>query len=837
MRRKLSVVAVSMLVLAVAACDTTGLITNLRDGQIVPGPTITVSGQLPPDTQEGGILKVNGITTAVGPAPSFAWTQSVPADTANRVTMIDVVYSRLDGTELLRERRGVVNGPSVPEGQYSTDGVGMKFTNNGLTNLGPVIKDLAGSAFDIGGLLMAQNPVIRNADTGFLGYTADGYVKEAGIGGVDISAQSTATGVQTNITISDLYVGLDLYLHGIIDLACGLELKIPTTTIQAKFDLQPKPGDPSNVDVNMIGSPTVNTGTVGYEFISGVCDSDVFLIGSLVNSFAGPQIQSLVTSAFSSQLGDPDGAGPNDSPIADAIETALAEVKIAGPVGEAVHANLAAPLTSVTEGATGIDFRSNADFYTTIGTGPADCQPPAGAPDLAETFDVPGAPPTLGATTPSGQPYGVGLSISASAFNQLLSSMTECGLLNKEITEIPFGATSVPVTSAVLAGIAPGFAQLGNVPMKIKLRPTVGPFVTANAGPNGAMGELYLANLLLDFTENLGGYDVPRLTIAVDAPLALNLSYDAATNQLAPTISTAPGVRARVTFNPLDMNEAGLEAIFPQLFPAFVDGLSSSFAAFPLPSFLGLKIDLVQVARQGNYFVLYTNLTKVPQTRIENATLTDLSSSDTVTDSAFDVNEWRHRMRKSVGTTRFSNQYKGMAGADSCCAFADEDRSATAAYRMTFDVVPENGQSWRLDISQSIAGAHTIIDEDGGSATARFTTPQISGKARIGSGAWQSFNVTPSSSSRSSGGASPFTGSASTVLTGSTRQTITVEFSFGVDAFSDGGTFTAGDEAAVRFGANDTIANGFTAGEYPGIGNRNILTDGHFANVVLTPIG
>jgi hypothetical protein len=43
-----------------------------------------------------------------------------------------------------------------------------------------------------------------------------------------------------------------------------------------------------------------------------------------------------------------------------------------------------------------------------------------------------------------------------------------------------------------------------------------------------------------------------------------------------------------------------------------------------------------------------------------------------------------------------------------------------------------------------------------------------------------------------------------------------------------------GDEVALRFGANDTITNGFTAGGYPGLGNRNLLTDGHFADIVLT---
>ena len=51
------------------------------------------------------------------------------------------------------------------------------------------------------------------------------------------------------------------------------------------------------------------------------------------------------------------------------------------------------------------------------------------------------------------------------------------------------------ISSAVSA-----FAAIGpNVPMKIRVKPTVAPFITAEPGPNGAMAELALANLLIEF--------------------------------------------------------------------------------------------------------------------------------------------------------------------------------------------------------------------------------------------------------------------------------------------------------------------------------------------------
>ncbi|HEX6419166.1 MAG TPA: hypothetical protein VFZ77_11755, partial [Acidimicrobiales bacterium] len=160
-----------------------------------------------------------------------------------------------------------------------------------------------------------------------------------------------------------------------------------------------------------------------------MCDSDSFLIGDIVDAVAGPQVEAMVGEGFAANLGDPDGAGPADSPIADAIETALGEISIAGAVGEALQAHLDAPFTSIDETATAIDFRADADFFATPGATASDCAAVPGAPDLAATYDVPGAYPSLGATTPGGEPYGLGLVISASAFNQLLGAMTECGIL------------------------------------------------------------------------------------------------------------------------------------------------------------------------------------------------------------------------------------------------------------------------------------------------------------------------------------------------------------------------------------------------------------------------
>ncbi len=333
---------------------------------------------------------------------------------------------------------------------------------------------------------------------------------------------------------------------------------------------------------------------------------------------------------------------------------------------------------------------------------------------------------------------------------------------------------------------------------------------------------------------------MPWLRLSVSSPHGFDLGFDDVSGTLAPTITPGPSseVTAKVIDNAIGADTAGLESLFPTLFPNFVSGLSSSFAAFPLPSFMGLDVEVVQVARQGSYFVLYADLVQQPQTRIENVQVADTSTPNGVYDSVVNVHEWRHKLKSTSSSSSVDLSYRGMIGADACCFVDDARRDANAGYRVTFDVIPENGDTWKLDLAQSLRGAHTLIDEQGGSARTSMSTLNI--RARVGSGAWQNFNITPSSTGVNSGGGAyvPFTGSSSAVLPGTTAQTITVEVAFDHHAYSASSVFppVAGDEAAIRFGANDSIANGFTAGEYPGVGNRNIGQDGLFGTIELSTV-
>lgn len=269
--------------LLVAGCDLGGMTLHPPEGSIVDTETVEVTGELPSTAKPGGTVVVNGVTgTFTG---THTWSAEIPLSPEGYVTPVQAVYTDPDGGRYV-QNSALLNGDEVDDGEFSPEGVGMQFTNAGLEGLGGVISDLAGSSFDISGLILAQDPLIPPSDAGF-GITITGRAYEAGSSGVTVGARSTAGGLATDISVADLYIGLDLQLSGLLSGACKLELGIPTIDIDATFDFAPDAADPSKVDVNLTGTPAVTTQGTRYQFISGICDPSTPLIGGIVNSVAG----------------------------------------------------------------------------------------------------------------------------------------------------------------------------------------------------------------------------------------------------------------------------------------------------------------------------------------------------------------------------------------------------------------------------------------------------------------------------------------------------------------------------------------------------------------------
>jgi hypothetical protein len=113
-------------------------------------------------------------------------------------------------------------------------------------------------------------------------------------------------------------------------------------SIVGDYELEPDAVDPTAIDVNLLGSPGVSFTSFQNEFTSGLCDFPLF--GDLIQLIIG-DIEPTVVNGMRDFLADPDGGGPADAPIAEGIETALADISIAGPIGQSLGAILAPIIT------------------------------------------------------------------------------------------------------------------------------------------------------------------------------------------------------------------------------------------------------------------------------------------------------------------------------------------------------------------------------------------------------------------------------------------------------------------------------------------------------------
>jgi len=549
----------------------------------VPGEVVTINGV--PVT----VLGNNTFTTSIG--------LSGPA-VFNPVLAELTVASTGFAT---RDRVVVIKGASIADGAFSPQGVALRINNSGFNSIEPVLPSLLGN-FDLATLIPPGTVLISN------------YCALGGLVCVDVAAESAhfdSFGIDIashggfvagDITINNL----DVVTHITGSIDCHLEITANHAYILGDFDLVPLSSDASFVDVNQLGDPQVQFDNFNNHFVgSGVCTTPV--IGDIISAVVG-SLQSTVTDGFVNFLKDPDGNGPQDSPIASAIQTALAGISITGPIGTAIGANLETPLYNIAEDNTGVTFDSNARITTT---------PPPGAPNFTASYDKAETFPTFGATTPDAAnlPYDVALAISTSAFNQLLKAEVETGLLTQDLTQFDLGAGNVPLTAGILGILIPEFGNPDlfpdpNLPMKIRLRPTIAPIITGNAGPHGELAELKVSHLTAEILSGPTGSETSYLKLAVDVRTGINLAFDTLSGQIAfgLTQPTGTDITLVVLANNIGTDESqlgsSLSAILGQVFPS----LASALGGFPIPQFLGLTPSGVEVGHAGQYLAVYLDL-------------------------------------------------------------------------------------------------------------------------------------------------------------------------------------------------------------------------------------
>jgi len=577
-------------------------ISSPASGTFTTASSIAIEGSVTGVPVSDLELTVNGAVVPLQADGAFSTTVAVSQSAVLNPFVVRV--RKLSQSHSTTQRVMVIGGPAVADGMYSASGIGMRVNDTGLGQLEPVIQTLTNDSFDVEDMILDANPIINDHCVfdifglclGRVDVSATS-VRYTGSVGIDLDAVTNRTDLTA--TLRDLRVNYHVTCY--VD--CRGYIKASTTRVKGSYDQLP--GVPaSTINVNQRGDVSVDFTSFDNTFTSGSCTW--FLIGDIIEAMMG-DVEPLVTDGLVTNLRDPDGSGPKDAPIAAALQSTLASLSIAGPIGDALGVTLDADFARISEDTSGLTYRIDSRV-TQPNPGP-------GAPDQLYALEPVETFPTLGAATPgTNLSYGLGLALSSGTFNQLLKAETESGLLRMDVTEF----LGMPLTAGLLAVFVPEFGNLAfSTPLVLRVGPTLAPFVTGQDGPGGEMLDLRLPQMMM----RVIGHDsmnneVEYLRLAFDARIGAGLEFDEEAGSLTPTFGTILPADITVSvisflsgaLNISPASDASLQAFLPQILAMTLPDFSSSIGSFPIPSFLGLRLHLVELRKLNGYITLFTNL-------------------------------------------------------------------------------------------------------------------------------------------------------------------------------------------------------------------------------------
>jgi hypothetical protein len=515
-----------------------------------------------------------------------------------------------------RERVTVVAGAFTPDGVASPLSAALRFTDSGLDAFEPAVEALV--AFDLEEVLPVgrriYNKCLVDTFAGCIG-RAKVYVDDPppSFGSQRVALDALAGGVQLDLVLAELRVDLDIRGSGLVP-DCRLRLTADAAEIGAHYALAPDApdlGGPTRVDLTQIGSLALDFDRFRQKFTGGSCNDG--LIEDVVDAIVG-DLEDDILDALEELLEDPDGTGPDDGPLADAIEDALADVELAAPLGEALEVVLKSPLAGVIADETGVTFVTDTVVQALIGD--AGCDAPAGVPDLTASLEPESPLPVLGELTPNGGlPFDVALALNDAALHQGLKAFTECGLLHSDLEELELGGTSFAITAGLLAVIEPAFRSLpDSLPLTIRVRPMLAPILGAGAGPRGELAALRIADLRVAVIDPLDDFE--WLALAVDATTGLDFRSDPTTEGLAlGTAGALADVEIVVLGNAIGAEEAPLKDALARLLEDGSISLADELGHFRLPSFLGLALSPIEIVRDTGSATFFFEAIPAPEPR------------------------------------------------------------------------------------------------------------------------------------------------------------------------------------------------------------------------------
>lgn len=595
---------------AVALCFNMGMGCNNTPVLHVDSPvngtfsnasSVIVTGRVEKAVNTNSTLTVNGVPVTI--QPDLTWTTTVNLDP---VAIVNPILVRLERPpKIVRQRVTVIAGDSIVDGDFSLEAMSMRLTAGGLDAMEPILGGLfaldPGTLVPVGTVLDSSCQIPGPFGTCLGSATTSVSNPTPTISNFAIDMSPMVDEIDGTISIFDLQIHLDIDGTGLVP-NCGLRLDAAVTTLPGTYAVEPDPVNPSGVDVQQ-NSISVSFTGFNQTFTSGLCD--VPIIGDIIQAIIG-DLAPTVTQGFQTFLSDPDGSGPLDAPVAEAIEMATVGLDLDGSIGSQIGVNLEAPHFLLAEDINGLTIGTDARITAAT--------PDPTAPDLLGSYHVNQVFPNYPVLTPvGGLSYDLGLCIGTSAFNQLLKAEVESGLLRQVLTELDlgFGSGPQPITAGLLALFIPELANADpNLPLELHVLPELAPFTTGLAGPAGELATLHLPSLRIKLVEPAAAG--PLVEVIVDATTGLDFGF--ANGQIAVTIGgVAPGsLNVDIVDNRLATNETVLAGVLGFALDQTLPSLADSFGGFPLPDLLGLQLNFVEASKNGEFISVFLDLSQGP---------------------------------------------------------------------------------------------------------------------------------------------------------------------------------------------------------------------------------
>src|SRR5262249_53368620 len=119
-----------------------------------------------------------------------------------------------------------------------------------------------------------------------------------------------------------------------------------------------------------------------------------------------------------------------------------------------------------------------------------------------------------------------------------------------------------------------------------------------------------IAQLQVQIVSGPPNNETPYMKIVADVRTGLTFAFNNATSALdfTPALPLTQNITIVILENQIGTDENALQGVLPAILAQVFPVLGDTLGGFPLPSFLGISLQGVEVSRAGQFLSIYTNL-------------------------------------------------------------------------------------------------------------------------------------------------------------------------------------------------------------------------------------